>query len=275
MGTRSELEVGTYLKTAGGARLTLTKDGLRSVDSTGTGRWAPPGTGDRLILQEDQNLVLYSGTQIVWSSNTKDSGAIWLSLRDDGTFALFNKDNKKVWGSPVDASGYRHMMVQWDGDSAAQKTSWMVGNDGNRRWVPDMATFQCLHDAGAGNAVSVSSDVLDKLPDLANVWATCGSDRIGANGAIEEGSYLKAGDYRLTQTSGDLVLTRNGEKVWSTGHGGAQLKLQTDGNLVEYDKDGHSTWATGTNGKSAGWLVLGDDGSLRLYDAGGSQVWTR
>lgn len=275
MGTRSELEVGTYLKTAGGARLTLTKDGLRSVDSTGKAHWAPPGTGDRLILQEDQNLVLYSGTQAVWESGTKNSGAIWLSLRDDGTFALFNKDNQKVWVSPVDASSYKHMMVQWDGDSAAQKTSWMVGNDGNRRWVPDAATFQCLHDAGSGNSVSVSSDVLDKLPDLTNVWATCGADRIGANGAIEEASYLKAGDYRLTLTSGDLVLAKNGATVWSTGHGGAQLKLQTDGNLVEYDNDGHATWATGTNGKSAGWLVLGADGSLRLYDADGKQVWTR
>ena len=227
------------------------------------------------MLQEDQNLVLYSGTQAVWASNTKDSGAIWLSLRDDGTFALFNKANQKVWVRPVDASGYRRLMVQWDGDTAAQKTTWMVGNDGNRRWVPDLATFQCLHDTGSGNSVSVSSDVLDKLPDLTNVWAACGADRIGANGAVEQAGYLKAGDYRLTMTSSDLVLAKNGAQVWSTGHGGAQLKLQTDGNLVEYDSAGQATWATNTKGKSAGWLVLGTDGSLRLYGADGKQVWTR
>jgi hypothetical protein len=204
-----------------------------------------------------------------------NSGAIWLGVRDDGTFALFNKANQKVWVSPVGTRDYRRAIVQWDGDTATQKTSWLVGNDGKRRWIPDLPTFQCLHDTGSGNAVALSSDVLDTLPDLANVWATCGADRIGANGAVEQAAYLSAGDYRLTLTSTDLVLTKTGTKVWSTGHGGAQLILQTDGNLVEYDNNRNATWATGTNGRSAGWLVLGTDGSLRLYDATGTQVWTR
>ncbi|GAA3602305.1 hypothetical protein GCM10022223_17590 [Kineosporia mesophila] len=51
--------------------------------------------------------------------------------------------------------------------------------------------------------------------------------------------------------------------------------LQSDGNLVLYDRQGAATWATGTFGKSAGWLVRGTDGSLRLYDVAGKQIWTR
>jgi O-glycosyl hydrolase len=275
LGTDSELEVGTYIKSGGGARLTLTPSGLRAVDSTGVSRWAPPGTGNRLILQEDQNLVLYSGNSAVWASGTVGSGAIWLGVRDDGTFALFNRDNQPVWVSPVGGRDYRRKIVNWDGDTASQKTAWLVGNDGARRWIPDLATFQCLHDTGSGDALALSSDVLDTLPDLTNVWAACGVDRIGANSAVEVNAYLKAGDYTLTLTGSDLVIARNGTKVWSAGRGGAQLKLQTDGNLVIYDAAGQATWATGTYGKSAGWLVLGSDGSLRLYDAGGKQVWTR
>lgn len=103
MGTRSELETGTYLKSPAGARLTLGADGLTAKDSTGKNRWSPKGNGNRLILQEDQNLVFYNNNEVVWASNTVGSGAIWLSLRDDGTFALFNKDNKQVWMSDINS----------------------------------------------------------------------------------------------------------------------------------------------------------------------------
>ncbi|MFC9243957.1 hypothetical protein ACFT7S_07915 [Streptomyces sp. NPDC057136] len=44
-------------------------------------------------------------------------------------------------------------------------------------------------------------------------------------------------------------------------------------NLVVYAKDGHANWAAGTNNKNPGWLVLGTDGSLRLYHATGQQIW--
>jgi hypothetical protein len=180
-----------------------------------------------------------------------------------------------VWVSNIYPRDYHRAIVQWDGDTAAQKTSWLVGNDGNRRWIPDLATFQCLHDTGSGNAISATSDVLDTLPDLTNVWATCGSDRIGVNGALEENSYLQAGDYRLTLTSAEVTLTRNGKLVWAnTVRAGAELKLQTDGNLVSYDPGGAARWATNTVGSGAAWLVLGTDGSLRLYDTQGKQIWT-
>ena len=173
MGTDSELEVGTYLKSPGGARLTLTSGGIRTVDAAGVTRWAPGGTGDRFILQEDGNLVLYSGTNAVWASGTAGSGAIWLSIRDDGTFALFNKQNQEVWVSILDPNWYRGKIVEWDGDTKPQKTSWFVGSDGNRRFIPDLPTFQCLHDAGAGNSYNVTSDILNFLPDLTGVQATC------------------------------------------------------------------------------------------------------
>ncbi|KAA2265379.1 hypothetical protein F0L68_04750 [Solihabitans fulvus] len=180
-----------------------------------------------------------------------------------------------MWVSTINPRDYHHAIVQWDGDTAAQKTSWMVGNDGNRRWIPDLATFQCLHDTGSGNAISASSDVLDTLPNLNNVWATCGADRIGVNGALEENSYLQAGGYRLTITSTEVDLTNNGHLVWAnTIRAGAQLKLQTDGNLVSYNADGTAHWATNTVGSGAAWLVLGTDGSLRLYNAGGRQIWS-
>lgn len=287
MGTNSELEVGTYLKSDNGARLTLTSSGLKAVDSSGVTRWAPSGRGDRLILQEDQNLVLYSGSTPVWASGTNKSGAIWLSLRDDGTFALFDSSNNEVWssGSHANPASYRGKMVQWDNDPSAQATAWQVGYDGNRRWVPNQSTFECLHDSGAGNSLSVSSDVLKLLPNLENVWAACGTDRIGLNGSLEQGTHLTAGSYSLTVTSSSLVIAKSGSTVWqskatqgsSTGStsGGAELRIQPDGNVVLYNNTGAPLWSTGTNGKRSAWLVLGSDGSLRLYDGSNNQIWSR
>jgi len=280
MGTRSELEKGAYLKSSGGARLTLGNDGkLVAKDSNGTTRWTSSGTGDRLVLQEDGNLVLYSGSTATWATGTDGKGGAWVSIRDDGSFIVSTTQNATIWTSGASASSYKGQIVQWDGDTSSQKTSWQVGYDGKRRVIHDQSTFQCLHDAGWGDSQSVSSDTLDALPDTTGVWATCGSDRIGAKSSIEKGAYLKAGDYTLKmQSDGNLVEYHNGSAVWATGTNGSgavQTVLQSDGNLVVYDKNGSAKWATGTNGHSAGWLVLGSDGSLRLYDGGGSQVWTR
>jgi len=182
-----------------------------------------------------------------------------------------------VWSSASNANlgDYKGRIVQWNGDTAAQKTSWQVGYDGNRRIIHDLSTFQCLHDAGAGNSLTVSSEILDKLPDQTGVWATCGSDRIGPNGTLEQGSHLKSGNYTLTLTPKDLVLTSNGSQIWSTSHAGTELNLQTDGNLVEYDEYRNPVWATNTKDLKPGYLVLGSDGSLGLYDAFGGEIWSR
>jgi O-glycosyl hydrolase/glycerophosphoryl diester phosphodiesterase len=277
MGTDSELEVGTYLKSTNGARLTLTSGGLTAVDASGTSQWAPSGAGaDRLILQEDGNLVLYQGTTIVWASNTVGSGAIWLSMRDDGSFALFNKANQEVWVSQINPNNYKGKIVEWDGDTATQKTSWLVGADGNRRWIPDLATFNCLHAAGYGNALSLSTEVLSEIPNLSNVWAACGNtDHLGPNGALEQGANLISGNYYLGLTSTNLVLLQNGNKIWDTGHGGAELRVQSDGNVVIYDASGNATWSTGTNRSNPGNWILGNDGSLRLWDGNNNNIWSR
>lgn len=39
-------------------------------------------------------------------------------------------------------------IVQWDGDPKAQKTAWLVGPDGKRRWIPTSDIFYCLKRHG-------------------------------------------------------------------------------------------------------------------------------
>lgn len=279
MGTNSELETNTYLKSKNGARLTLGPNGLATIDSANNPRWAPSGNGNRLILQSDGNLVLYAGGSASWSSNTSGSGAAYLSVYDDGSFALTDKQNTKVWVSQLDPGWYKGKMVEYEGDTSPQKPSWQVGLDMKRRYVPDLATFQCLHDSGEGNVYSVTDSMLNLMPNLQNVWATCGGTQIGAQGSLEKGAKLVAGNYSLIlQPDGNLVLYNGTAAVWATatnGKGGSQLTLQSDGNLVLYDQNYNSIWATGTNGTSPGWLILGADGSLKLFDASNILRWQR
>src|SRR4051794_22416389 len=45
-----------------------------------------------------------------------------------------------------------------------------------------------------------------------------------------------------------------------------QLILQDDGNLVIYDRDGHSaTWASDTNGQAVSHAVMQSDGNFVIY----------
>ena len=53
------------------------------------------------------------------------------------------------------------------------------------------------------------------------------------------------------------------------------LDLQRDGNLVLYNTYlNRATWATGTNGKGASYLMLSSSGSIEIFDKYGFVLWT-
>ena len=83
--------------------------------------------------------------------------------------------------------------------------------------------------------------------------------------------------YRLAFTArGNLELWKTPELslVWEsrTSGKGAKLIMQGDGNLVIYDDDGESVWASGTFGNERALLGVEDDGRLVIYSADLSQT---
>jgi hypothetical protein len=70
------------------------------------------------------------------------------------------------------ASSFEGHIVQWDGDTNAQKTAWLV-RSGMRYWIPDAATYFCLKNAGAPGPDVLPFYVLDALPDQNGQWAHC------------------------------------------------------------------------------------------------------
>lgn len=75
--------------------------------------------------------------------------------------------------SPPPLSKYVGHIVQWKGDKKQQKTAWLVGSDLKRRWIPDIATYQCLKARGVPGPVQLPAQKLRKLRDLRGVPATC------------------------------------------------------------------------------------------------------
>jgi hypothetical protein len=49
--------------------------------------------------------------------------------------------------------------------------------------------------------------------------------------------------------------------------------MQTDGNLVVYDRTGHALWSTATNGHPGSFLEMLGDGNVDLIAPGGPVLW--
>ena len=72
---------------------------------------------------------------------------------------------------------YIGAIVQWDGDTKPQKTSWRVGADGRRHWLPSTSVYSCLVNGGVAGPYVLPPSVLDTvIPDLNGSWASCGAD---------------------------------------------------------------------------------------------------
>jgi len=90
-------------------------------------------------------------------------------------FGFSPKSTTKQTSNPNPAI-YAKKIVQWNGDTKAQKTSWLVWPVSSklvRYWIPDISTYYCLINEGYPDAGPVSSDILNQLPDQTGQKATC------------------------------------------------------------------------------------------------------
>jgi hypothetical protein len=61
---------------------------------------------------------------------------------------LRRKPAAPVTTTPKPSDYFGHI-VQWDGDTKAQKTAWLVGPDGKRRWIPTTDVYWCPEETRA------------------------------------------------------------------------------------------------------------------------------
>ncbi len=90
-----------------------------------------------------------------------------------------------VYGGPATGAEYIGHIVHWEGDTKAQKTSWLVVNRNGhprRNWIPTSAIFNCLKTAGAPGPDVLPSEFLSTwLVDINGEHASCGGGTGGGD----------------------------------------------------------------------------------------------
>jgi len=170
---------------------------------------------------------------------------------------------------------YAGYLVQWKGENP-RVTTWLVGPDLRRTWVPDGGTFLWMQSAGAKGPVPLSTEQLNALSDRRGVRAT--TDQLGVNWSAKRGTTVRSvtGGYRLVmQTDGNLVVYNSKNKpLWASGTVGraTNVVMQSDGNLVLYNGNA-PVWSSRTAGKGRSRVVMQHDGNLVIVAANGKPTW--
>ena len=66
----------------------------------------------------------------------------------------------------MNRAAYIGHIVEWVNGGGQPNTSWLVGSNGERYWIPNTTIFFCLVNERHTDLGPQSSTVLDDLPDL-------------------------------------------------------------------------------------------------------------
>ncbi|KAK1298749.1 Curculin-1 [Acorus calamus] len=198
----------------------------------------------KLTMEPDCNLVLYDNGRQIWSSKTGNEGrACRAKLERDGRLSIYPANGgNSIWntekpGSVSDAD--YALILQVDRNVVIY---------GPAKWET--------------NTESTSID--DENPN--NI--------LGTNEILYAESSLTYGHYKMAmQVDCNLVVYDKGDAVWHTNTAGKGfrncfLKMQSDGDLVIYSKNGrHRLWSSGTRvgGRKNYNLVLQPNGNVVIY----------
>ena len=70
-----------------------------------------------------------------------------------------------VTAPALNTAAYIGHIVEWVNGGGQPNTSWLVGSNGERYWIPNTRIFFCLVNKGHTTLGPQSSAVLDDLPD--------------------------------------------------------------------------------------------------------------
>jgi hypothetical protein len=146
-----------------------------------------------------------------------------------------------------------------------------------RRIALAVATLAAVGALGTGVAAA------DQPASVTGPAATHGNAVHPDDWIVHGGVYFYAGDYvksakaDLTmQSDGNLVVyDENGHARWAsnTVGRGSYATFQDDGNFVVYDSGNHAVWASNTSGHPGAVLAVQDDGNVVIYAANGAVLW--
>lgn len=212
--------------------------------------------------------------QYLLSQDTKSV----LALQTDGNGVLY-KDFVAVWSTKTAKRQVSRLTMQSDGNLVLYDTTgkalWSSGTAGNSNAHLTLQTDGNLVIYSAGGSPLWSTATNGRPDGLSYV-----NSRVITTAHILGGQELTSVDgsfHWVMQSDGNLVLyNKNGLALWSSrtaGHSGAFLNLQGDGNLVVYSPTGSALWSSRTDHNAISNLVMQADGNLVLYNTQGRSIW--
>jgi hypothetical protein len=88
----------------------------------------------RLAFQTDGNVVLYSNSKALWSSQTNGKPAAYLAMQGDGNLVIYDTSYRPLWASGTDRQGLSRLVMQEDGNlviyNSAGRPTWNTATNG-------------------------------------------------------------------------------------------------------------------------------------------------
>ncbi len=196
-----------------------------------------------LEMKKDGNLVWSGPPGTMWQTTTEGKGGHVAVVKHDGNFVLYDADSNELWSSKTYGHDADHLALDDSGNLAV--------------------------DDSAGKALWASGTNLPKPPP-----ATVGCGLVQSGHGLTLGQSFRScsGGYILSmQADGNLVLyTDDPRKVlWATatdGKGGFNAVLKDNGNFVLYDWHDKEIWSSKTNGHPGAQLWVQTVGNLAIYE---------
>jgi hypothetical protein len=186
----------------------------------------------------------------------------------------YQRNGWYVVGGALIAGGSAWVVAWGVAVESAQKDS------GLRFWIPSSVAAIVAGALGLLVVFAVILGVPEQLrrhqdPPEERRYQLQSGEKLSAGKSL----YSPNGRFRLTmQRDGNLVIyDRDGHSLWAsntakTGRAN-YLMLQSDGNLVLYRRDEKPLKASGTVGQGSQDLNMQDDGNLVLYASGERPIW--
>lgn len=207
-----------------------------------------------LVFQEDGNLVIYQGTDTIWSTGTNEWPEPYrCQLEADGNLCLYEDDRPK-WSSKT-------------GGHAGENLELILLNNGN--------LVLCNPDNRLIWQTATSRP--DFVANLQPSWPV----KLGAGQNLVAGARIVSpnGKYWATFGSGlSLQKDSDGSVIWSSGDGAGSMAeravLRDNGELCTLNWNDEVKWSSGTAGKgdNTASLSIKDDGNMTL-ESGGQVIW--
>ena len=211
------------------------------------------------------NQTLNAGQQL-----NSSSGGYHLDMQSDGNLVLYNSSNQALWHTFTYGTNANKLSLQSDGNL-------VLYNSANK---PFWHTFTYGTNANKLQLKSDGTLVLTNSSANITLWQAPTKDTLTTNQTLTSGQQLTSvtGGYRLTmQSDGNLVIyNKTNQPIWNTftyGTDANKLVMQPDGNLVLYNSANKPFWHTFTYGTNASRLVMQSDGNLVLYNSAGKYFW--